>query len=138
VGNLSSTPFPFLKIQISLWKSFNCKPSHVLSSDEYWEVLSFWNVKLVGKDKTTQKSNKRSINRTIKEETKREGQRKAKRCTTHRNQEKGKELVPLVVGGNLTHDPFTVTCMQIMKSNSNGRSRTSITCQCNLPLYNKG
>jgi hypothetical protein len=39
---------------------------------------------------------------TIKEETKREGQRKAKRGTTLGNQGKGRELVPLVVGGNLT------------------------------------
>ncbi len=83
---------------------------------------------MVGKDKATQKSNKRLMVGTIKEETKREGQRKAKRRTTCRNQEKGKELVLLVVGGNLTHGPFNVAYMQIVRSNSNGRSRISITC----------
>ncbi len=57
MGNLSSTPFPFLKIQVPLWKSLNCRPSQVLSSDTCWEVLSFWNLKLAGKDKATQKSN---------------------------------------------------------------------------------
>jgi hypothetical protein len=35
------------------------------------------------------------MDKTIKEETKREGQRKAQRCTTHKNQEKWKKLVPL-------------------------------------------
>jgi hypothetical protein len=54
-------------------------------SDEYWEVLSFWNLKLAGKDNATQKSNKGLMVGTIKEETKREGQRKAKRRTTRRN-----------------------------------------------------
>ncbi len=52
--------------------------------------------------RATQKSNKRSMAGTIKEETKREGQRKTKRGTTLGNQGKGRELVPLVVGGNLT------------------------------------
>jgi len=137
VGDISSTPFPFLKIQVSLWKSLNCRPSQVLSSDEYWEVLSFWNLKPVGKDKATQKSNKRLMVGTIKEDTKKEGQREAKRRTTHMNQEKGRELVPLVVGGNFTHTPCNVACMQIVRFNSNGRSRTSITCQCNLSLYSK-
>jgi hypothetical protein len=47
---------------------------------------------------------------TIEEETKREGQRKAKRCTNPRNQEKGREreLVPLVVGSNLTQGLHTL------------------------------
>jgi hypothetical protein len=30
------------------------------------------------------------------------------------NQEKGKKLVLLMVGGNFTHGPFNVACMQIM------------------------
>jgi hypothetical protein len=42
------------------------------------EVLSFWNLKLAGKDKATQNSNKRSMVGTIKEETKREGQKRPK------------------------------------------------------------
>jgi hypothetical protein len=74
---------------------------------------------------------------TIKEETKKEGQRKAKRLTTGRNQDKGREPVPLLVGSNLTCGLSNVDCMQIVRSNNNGRFRTSITCQCNIPLYNK-
>jgi hypothetical protein len=78
------------------------------------------------------------MTRTIKKETKREGQKKTKRRTTCKNQKKGKKLVPFMVGGNLTHGPFNVTYMQIMKSNSNGKFRTNITFQFNLPLYNRG
>ncbi len=70
--------------------------------------------------------------KTIKEETKKDGQRKVKRHTTCMNQEKGKELVLLMVGGNFTHGPFNVACMQIMKFNNNERFRTSIICQHNL------
>jgi len=43
-----------------------------------------------------------------------------------------KELVPFMVGSYLTHGPYNVTCMQIVKFNSNGRSRTCITRQDNL------
>jgi hypothetical protein len=75
---------------------------------------------------------------TIKEETKREGQRKAKRHTTCKNQEKGKKLVPFVVGSNLTHGPSNVACMQIVRSSSNGKFRTNITYQRNLPFYSRG
>jgi hypothetical protein len=46
----------------------------------------------------------------------------------------GKELVPLMVGSYLTHSPSNVVCMQIMKSNSNGKSKTNISHQSNLPL----
>jgi len=55
--------------------------------------------------------------------------------TTRRNQKKKRELVPLVVGSYFTHGPSNVAYMQIVKSNSNGRPRTSITRECNLPLY---
>jgi len=75
---------------------------------------------------------------TIIGKTKREGQRKAKGQITHRNQKKGKELVHLVVGNYVIHNPFNVIYMQIMKSNNNGRFKTSITRQHNLPLYNIG
>jgi len=64
---------------------------------------------------------------TITEETKKEGQRKAKGCTTHKNQ-KGRELIPFVVGNYLTHSPFNVTYIQIMKYDSNRRSRINIIC----------
>jgi hypothetical protein len=62
---------------------------------------------------------------------------KAKKHTTHRNQKKGEELVPFVVKSYLTHCPFNVTYMQIVKSNSNWRFRTSITYQHNLLLYGR-
>jgi hypothetical protein len=59
-------------------------------------------------------------------ERKREGQRKAKRRITCKNQEKEGELAPLVVGNYFTHNPSNVTCMQIVRSNNNGRSKTNI------------
>jgi hypothetical protein len=55
-----------------------------------------------------------------------------------RNHEKGKKLVPLVVGSYLTHNPCIVTCMQIMRFNNNGRFRTNIIRQCNLLIDNRG
>jgi hypothetical protein len=73
---------------------------------------------------------------TITRETKREGQRKAKKQTAHENQKKGK-IVLVVVGSYLTHGHSNVTYTQIMKSNGNGRSRTNITHQRNLPLYSR-
>jgi len=74
---------------------------------------------------------------TITREIKKEGQKKAKRHNPQ-DVEKGEELVLLVVGRYFTHRPFNVACMQIVKYNSNGRSKASITCQCNLPFYNRG
>jgi hypothetical protein len=38
-----------------------------------------------------------------------------------------RELVPLVGESYLTHSSSNVTCMQIMRSNNNRRSETSIT-----------
>jgi hypothetical protein len=73
--------------------------------------------------------------RTIARETKREGQ---KMNNLHELKKKGKELIPLVVGSYFTHNPSNVTCMQIMRSNSNGRFRTSITCQHNFPFHDRG
>jgi hypothetical protein len=37
----------------------------------------------------------------------------------------GRELVPLLVDSYLTHSLSNVTCMQIVRSNSNRRLRTS-------------
>jgi hypothetical protein len=61
--------------------------------------------------------------KTITGEIKREGQK------THNPQEpkKGKKLVLLVVGSYLAHNLSNVAFMQIMRSNSNGRFKTSIT-----------
>jgi hypothetical protein len=65
---------------------------------------------------------------------------KKKGQKTHRSQElkKVEKLILLVVGNYFTHNPFNVTCMQIVIFNNNERSKTSIIRQCNLPLYNKG
>jgi hypothetical protein len=41
---------------------------------------------------------------------------------------KGRGLKPLVIGSYFTHGPFNVTNMQIVKFNSNGRSRKNIIC----------
>jgi hypothetical protein len=77
--------------------------------------------------------------RTIIGETKMEGQKKAKTQIALGTKEKrGIELVPPMVGNYLTHGPSNVTYMQIVKFNNNGRSRTHITRQHNLPLYNRG
>ncbi len=52
---------------------------------------------------------------------------------------KKKERASPSRGRKLSHpQPSNVAYMQIMKFNSNGRSRTSITHQCNLPLYSRG
>ncbi len=59
-------------------------------------------------------------NRHTKDKNK--GQIKVKKHVTHMNYER-RELVLLVVGGYLTHGPFNVTCMQIMRSKNNRRSR---------------
>jgi hypothetical protein len=51
---------------------------------------------------------------------------------------KDRELIPLVGGSFLTHGLSNVTYMQIVRSNSNGKPKTSITYQRNLPFYDKG
>jgi hypothetical protein len=55
-----------------------------------------------------------------------------------RTKKKGRKLVLFMVGSYFTHSPSNVASMQIVKSNNNGRSKTNITCQHNLFLYNKG
>ncbi len=71
---------------------------------------------------------------TMARETKREGQKRHSPWEP----KKRKILVPLVVGSYFTQSPSNVAYMQIVISNSNGRSRTNITRQCNLPLYSRG
>jgi hypothetical protein len=63
--------------------------------------------------------------------------RKAKKHIAHMNQ-RGRELVPLVMGNYRIHNPSNVIFMQIMRSNSNRSFITSISHQCNLPFYSKG
>jgi hypothetical protein len=60
---------------------------------------------------------------TITGETKREGQKRPKDAQPAGTEKKGRELVPLVVGSYLTHGPSNVTCMQIMRSNSNLKAK---------------
>jgi hypothetical protein len=54
------------------------------------------------------KSNKRSMAETIIGETRREGQRKAKRQTTCMTQNRGRKLVPLMIGSYFIHGPSIV------------------------------
>jgi hypothetical protein len=49
-----------------------------------------------------------------------------------KNQKKARKLIPLMVQSYLTHGPSNVANMQIVRFNSNGRSRTSITYQHNI------
>jgi hypothetical protein len=42
-----------------------------------------------------------------------------------------------MVESYFTHNPSNVTYMQMVRSNSNMRSRRSISRQCNFPFYNK-
>jgi hypothetical protein len=71
---------------------------------------------------------------TIKGETKREGQ---KTHNSHEPKKKGRELISLVVGSYFTHYPSNVTYMQIVRSNTNGRSKTNIIYQRNLPFFSR-
>jgi hypothetical protein len=77
--------------------------------------------------KKTQKINKRTMVRTIPGETKRGRPKKGQKMHSPKGPKKGTELVSLMLKSYLTHGPSYVTNMQIMKSNSSGRSRTSIT-----------
>jgi hypothetical protein len=68
---------------------------------------------------------------------KKEGQRRAKRHVGHKNQKR--ERSSPSCGKKLSHPPpFNVTRMQIVRFNSNRRSRTNISRQRNLLFYNKG
>ncbi len=70
-----------------VWHS-HCATQHSSTNSDYQTWLQL---------NRSQKSNKRSMAKSITWETKREGQRKTKRCTTHRNQKKGRKLVLHVV-----------------------------------------
>jgi hypothetical protein len=76
--------------------------------------------------------------RTIMWKTKGKAKEKAKTNAHPVGTKEGRELVPLVIGIYLTHSLSNVTCMQIVKSNNNRRSRTtSISHHRNLPIYNR-
>jgi hypothetical protein len=46
-------------------------------------------------------------------------------------------IIPLIIGSYLIHSPSDVAYIQVMRSNNNKRSRTSIFHQQNLPLYSR-
>ncbi len=85
----------------------------------------------------TQKSNKRLMAKAIIRKQKEKAKERQKNTQPTRSKKKGKKLVPPIVGSYFTNDPFIVTSMQIVRFNSNGRSRISITRQRNLPFYNR-
>jgi hypothetical protein len=87
---------------------------------------------------TTQKTNKNMMAKTIPREIKRGRPKKGQKMLSPKGPKRGRELVFLMVESYLTHKPSYVTSMQIMGFNSSGRSRTNITYQNNLPLYNRG
>jgi hypothetical protein len=98
------------------------------------------------KKKTLIKTNKLTISktqqkkpmaRTITRKTKGNSKKRPKDAQPTWTKE-GKKLVPLMVRSCLIHIPSNIACMQIVSSSSNRRFRTSISCQHNLPLYNKG
>jgi len=80
--------------------------------------------------------NKKKTKNWWSKPTKGKAKKKPKDMQPTRTKE-GRELVPFAVGSYLTHSTSNVTCMQIVRSNSNRRLRTSISCQHNLLLYNK-
>ncbi len=76
--------------------------------------------------------------RTITRETKKGRPKKGQKTYNPQEPNERKDLIPSVLGNYITHGPYNVTCMQIMRSNNNERSRTSITHQHNFLFYNKG
>jgi hypothetical protein len=81
---------------------------------------------LIGK-----KCNKKPMARIITWKTKGKAEKRSKDTQPARTKE-GRELVPLVVRNYLTHCFSNVTCMQIVRFNTNRRFRTNISCQ--LPM----
>jgi hypothetical protein len=64
--------------------------------------------------------------------------KKGQKMNSPQELKKGKKLIPFMVGSYLTYSPSNVTCMQILKFNNNGKSRTRIIFQHNFPLYSRG
>jgi hypothetical protein len=50
---------------------------------------------------------------------------------------KARKLISFMVGNYFTHNSSNVTNMQIMRSNSNGKSRINIACQSNFPFKSR-
>jgi hypothetical protein len=73
---------------------------------------------------------------TITKKTKGKAKERPKDAQPARTKE-GRKLFLLMVGNYLTHSLSNVAIMQIMRFNSIRMSRINISCQHNLPLYNK-
>jgi hypothetical protein len=69
---------------------------------------------------------------TIVGETKRQAKERPKDEQPTWTKKKKKKLVPFVVGSYFTHGLSNVICMQIVRSNDNGKFKTCITCQLNF------
>ncbi len=67
--------------------------------------------------------------KTIPRETKRRRPKKGQETHNLKGPKRGREPIFLVVGSYFTHGPSNVTCMQIVRFNSIGRSKINITCQ---------
>jgi hypothetical protein len=79
------------------------------------------------------KFNKKLMVETITQKIKGKGKERPKDAQSTRTKE-GRELIVFVVGIYFTHNLFNVACMQIVRSNSNKRYKTNISCQHNLFL----
>jgi hypothetical protein len=120
---LDDNPSP--ESQEPIWKNVIIKKNQ--NASRYYISITF----------SSQKSNQDRWLEPSHGETKREGQRKAKRCTTCKNPKKREKARPShTIGNYVTHSLFNVACMLMMRFNNN--RRTSVTRQCDLPLYSKG
>jgi hypothetical protein len=72
------------------------------------------------------KSKKKQIAITITRKTKGKAKERPKDAEPIGTKE-GRELVPLMVGSYFTHNPYNVTCMQIVRFNNNRRFKISIS-----------
>ncbi len=67
--------------------------------------------------------------KTIPRETKTRRPKKGQETHNWKGPKRGRKPISLVVGSYFTHGLSNVTCMQIMRFNSTGRSKINITCQ---------
>ncbi len=64
----------------------------------------------------------------IARETKRRRSKKGQETHNRKGPKRGRGPISLAVGSYFTHGPSNVTCMQIVRFNSTGRSKINITC----------
>jgi hypothetical protein len=70
--------------------------------------------------KPQQKSKKRLMGQNHHKGNKKERPKKGQKMNNPQDPKKGKELVLLMVGSYLTHGPFNVTYIQIVRCNNSG------------------